>query len=190
MSLIVCEAQHPLADKPLHGFSLPDVRHDPLVGHMLARLWDLVNRHPLRDAHGCGIVALTRTGCAAHVERVSEGIAQDKARHAFFVRAGPQMMATYAAMALKSHGPAFTLMHAGHAAPAHTIVQGLMRLALAPQLIVLGGDCVQGHAHTFACLLSKSEDGRWPNLAMETLASWMSWPSDISERSSMYAIRR
>ncbi len=188
MPIVFCEEHHALADKADHGFALPDVRHDPLVGHMLARLWALMVRHALASARDCAVVALSRSGCHSHVAKVADGIAQDRARHAFFVRAGPQMMATYAAMALGAHGPTFTILHAGDGAVVRTALQGFVQMLPTAELVLLGGDSLDGRAHTFAALVSRDDAGHWPDLGLAPLSGWLDRPDSSSQRSVMHAV--
>jgi hypothetical protein len=95
---------------PKHGFPLEDNRYDPLVGLALATL-NLALRdrqEPLRPKSPV-IIALTDSGCASHVQRVVQGVADMRPRQAFFARGGLGMLATYVSLALQVHGPCFTL---------------------------------------------------------------------------------
>ncbi len=60
------------------------------------------------DLNNTNIVVVSRKGCEGHIRKVAEGIDQKKARHGFFVRGGPQTLATYTALAFGIHGAAFS----------------------------------------------------------------------------------
>lgn len=62
------------------------------------------------DLTSLNIVVVNREGCTAHIGKVSNGIANHQPAQGFFVRGGPQTLATYTALALGSHGAAFTFV--------------------------------------------------------------------------------
>jgi hypothetical protein len=62
------------------------------------------------DLSSLNVIVVSREGCVSHIEKVSSGIAKRVAAQGFFVRGGPQTLATYTALALGAHGAAFTLV--------------------------------------------------------------------------------
>lgn len=62
------------------------------------------------DLTALNIIVMNREGCTAHISKVSNGIAKHQPAQGFFVRGGPQTLATYTALALGSHGSAFTFV--------------------------------------------------------------------------------
>lgn len=62
------------------------------------------------DLTSLNIVVVNREGCFSHISKVSNGIAKQQPAQGFFVRGGPQTLATYTALALGSHGAAFTFV--------------------------------------------------------------------------------
>ena len=62
------------------------------------------------DLSTLNIIAVNREGCTAHISKVSDGVAKHQPAQGFFVRGGPQTLATYTALALGSHGAAFTFV--------------------------------------------------------------------------------
>lgn len=62
------------------------------------------------DLNSLNIVVLNRDGCAAHIEKVSNGVQKKTPRQGFFARGGPQTLASYTALAFRCHGAAFTLV--------------------------------------------------------------------------------
>jgi len=62
------------------------------------------------DLTSLNIIVVNREGCTAHIGKVSNGIANHQPAQGFFVRGGPQTLATYTALALGSHGAAFTFV--------------------------------------------------------------------------------
>jgi|CXWL01.1.fsa_nt_gi hypothetical protein len=71
--------------------------------HMLSKMTDI-------DLCALNIITVNREGCAAHIEKVSTSIKNHQPAQGFFVRGGPQTLATYTALALGSHGAAFTFV--------------------------------------------------------------------------------
>ncbi|MCB1935906.1 MAG: hypothetical protein KDF59_08195 [Nitrosomonas sp.] len=62
------------------------------------------------DLTALNIVVVNREGCTAHIRKVSNGIANHQPAQGYFVRSGPQTLATYTALALGAHGAAFTFV--------------------------------------------------------------------------------
>lgn len=62
------------------------------------------------DLASLNIVVVNREGCQSHIAKVTNGIKNHQPAQGFFVRGGPQTLATYTALALGSHGAAFTLV--------------------------------------------------------------------------------
>ena len=62
------------------------------------------------DLSTLNIIVVNREGCAAHISKVSSGIANHQPAQGFFVRGGPQTLATYTALAIGAHGAAFTFV--------------------------------------------------------------------------------
>lgn len=62
------------------------------------------------DLASLNIVVVNREGCQSHITKVTNGIKNNQPAQGFFVRGGPQTLATYTALALGSHGAAFTLV--------------------------------------------------------------------------------
>ena len=62
------------------------------------------------DLASLNIVIVNREGCKAHIAKVTNGIKNHQPAQGFFVRGGPQTLATYTALALGAHGAAFTLV--------------------------------------------------------------------------------
>jgi len=56
------------------------------------------------------IIVLNRKGCQSYIKKVSDGVTKRVARQGFFARGGPHTLATYTALALGSHGSAFTIV--------------------------------------------------------------------------------
>lgn len=107
--LIGAHCSLPTASAPAdHQFKIKDNRYDPLVGiAMLALRLTLLKVERISDS--LAIIALTDSGCSSHVKRVSDGIAEMRPRQAFFARGSANMLATYASLAMESHGPCFSL---------------------------------------------------------------------------------
>jgi len=62
------------------------------------------------DLNALNVVVVNREGCTSHIGKVSSGVASHQPAQGFFVRGGPQTLATYTALALGSHGAAFTFV--------------------------------------------------------------------------------
>jgi hypothetical protein len=62
------------------------------------------------DLTSLNVVVVNREGCKDHINKVTNGIKQNQPAQGFFVRGGPQTLATYTALALGSHGAAFTFV--------------------------------------------------------------------------------
>lgn len=95
--------------KPSINLYTKDKRYDPVVAAGLAALELAIKNKKLNNRNNIAIIGLTDSGCTEHIERVKKGIDINRPRQAYFVRAGAQTIATYAAMALQSHGPTMTL---------------------------------------------------------------------------------
>ena len=61
---------------------------------------------PLRTA----CIALVSQGCEDHLEKVLDAARQKRVKPGNFIRMGPHTVATYLAMAMGFHGPAFALL--------------------------------------------------------------------------------
>lgn len=70
----------------------------------------LLQSIPEIDLQALNIIVVNREGCRSHIQKVSNGIAKKSPAQGFFVRGGPQTLATYTALAVGSHGSAFTLV--------------------------------------------------------------------------------
>lgn len=87
-----------------------DVRADPAA---LAAVWSatkIVNGISDLDLASLHIIILNREGCKSHIDRVSSNIVDRIPAQGYFVRSGPQTLATYTALALGSHGGTFTIV--------------------------------------------------------------------------------
>jgi hypothetical protein len=62
------------------------------------------------DLTSLNVVVVNREGCKDHISKVTNGIKKNQPAQGFFVRGGPQTLATYTALALGSHGAAFTFV--------------------------------------------------------------------------------
>jgi 3-oxoacyl-(acyl-carrier-protein) synthase len=94
---------------------------------------------------------------------VTAGIAEHRPRQAFFVRAGAQTIATYAAMALDCHGPALTLSGATVVATtAWQIARRFMAAGAAQEVILLGADRIGERLVAAAFLLSAGNGAEDP----------------------------
>lgn len=62
------------------------------------------------DLTSLNIVVVNREGCKNHLNKVSNSIKKNLPAQGFFVRGGPQTLATYPALALGAHGAAFTFV--------------------------------------------------------------------------------
>jgi len=98
-----------IKETPHSGLYIKDKRYDPIVGSALIALESSLRGVNLIDPTNICIIALTDTGCINHIKKVEDGIKINRPRQAYFVRAGAQTIATYAAMALNTHGLTMTL---------------------------------------------------------------------------------
>ena len=62
------------------------------------------------DLTSLNIIVVNREGCKDHIRKVTNGIKNNQPAQGFFVRGGPQTLATYTALALGAHGTALTLV--------------------------------------------------------------------------------
>lgn len=62
------------------------------------------------DLTSLNIIVVNREGCKDHINKVTNGIKKNQPAQGFFVRGGPQTLATYTALALGAHGTALTLV--------------------------------------------------------------------------------
>lgn len=87
-----------------------DMRADPVAKAAVFSAVAAVRQMPDVNLEGLGVIAINRQGCASYVKQVVAGVEKRLPRHGLFVRGGPQTLATYTALALGCHGPAFTIV--------------------------------------------------------------------------------
>ena len=87
-----------------------DNRADPVAKAAVWSANDVIDNAKLTDSSEVSVIVVNREGCESHVKRISDGLSKRTARQGFFARGGPQTLATYTALALGCHGPAYTLV--------------------------------------------------------------------------------
>lgn len=87
-----------------------DARADPVAKAAVFAANDVIKNSNYTDISSLSVIVVNREGCASHVKRIADGLSKRVARQGFFARGGPQTLATYTALALGSHGAAFTLV--------------------------------------------------------------------------------
>ncbi len=87
-----------------------DLRSDPMVKAGLCAQIIALQKSNFKPDEKTATIGLTTKGCLSHLQKVVEAAAKNRSRTGFFVRSGPQTLASYSAMAHHSHGPTFSLM--------------------------------------------------------------------------------
>lgn len=87
-----------------------DKRADSAARVAVISAIDLIDAIEDVDLASLNVIVVNREGCVSHIGKVSSGIVKRVAAQGFFVRGGPQTLATYTALALGAHGAAFTLV--------------------------------------------------------------------------------
>ncbi|MDH5480104.1 MAG: hypothetical protein OEX11_05010 [Nitrosomonas sp.] len=87
-----------------------DKRADTAARIAVLAASNMLQEKPNIDLTSLNVVVINREGCKSHINKVSNGIKNHQPAQGFFVRGGPQTLATYTALALDSHGAAFTFV--------------------------------------------------------------------------------
>jgi hypothetical protein len=87
-----------------------DVRADLVAKVTVLSTVKLLNKIDKVDLDTLNILVVNRDGCVSHIKKVSRNIANRIPAQGFFVRGGPQTLATYTALAISSHGATFTFV--------------------------------------------------------------------------------
>ncbi len=87
-----------------------DIRADPAARMAVLSSSKLLSDSSKLDRSMLNVIVLTRKGCASHVKKVVDNIEKRVPSQGYFVRGGPQTLATYTALALGCHGCAFTVV--------------------------------------------------------------------------------
>jgi len=87
-----------------------DIRADPAARMAVFSSSKLLSDSSELDRSMLNVIVLTRKGCASHVKKVVDNIEKRIPSQGYFVRGGPQTLATYTALALGCHGCAFTVV--------------------------------------------------------------------------------
>ena len=87
-----------------------DVRADPAARAAVFCSTAVIEGVADIDLRSLNIIVVNREGCASHLHKVVTAIAKRIPRQGLFARGGPQMLATYAALAIGCNGAAFTLV--------------------------------------------------------------------------------
>jgi hypothetical protein len=87
-----------------------DMRADPVAKAAVFSANDVIKNSNIENTSELNVIVVNREGCTAHVKKISDGLSKRAARQGFFARGGPQTLATYTALALNSHGAAYTLV--------------------------------------------------------------------------------
>lgn len=87
-----------------------DSRADPVAKAAVFSANNVIDKTVIKDLSELSVIVVNREGCMSHVKRISDGLLKKVARQGFFARGGPQTLATYTALALNSHGAAYTLV--------------------------------------------------------------------------------
>lgn len=131
--------------------------------HMLSKITDI-------DLCALNIITVNREGCAAHIEKVSAGIKNHQPTQGFFVRGGPQTLATYTALALGSHGAAFTFVGdqkvLAEAISTAIYLTRAMKNSTTLLIVIVKGDTMGYQANTVFIHNSK-ESTEMPSAALE-----------------------
>jgi len=139
-----------------HLFSLKDSRYDPLVGVALCALRNILSKNGKLSA-STAVIALTDSGCRSHVKRVTDGIIESRPRQAFFARGGANMLASYASIALESHGPCFSMSGGADALRfALDVSLQMIRSNTCEQILLIAADYEQTDMHAIVLLLDGS----------------------------------
>ena len=145
---------------PKPGFEVRDKRHDPVataglvaLERALAGQMDLVTART-------AVLGVTRVGCPHHVDRVASALLKRRPRQGYFARAGAHMIATYAAMALQTHGPAFTITGSAAVIPHIFTVASQLCSGVADQVILLAADKIGDELLSVAFVLSANGSKR------------------------------
>ncbi len=87
-----------------------DKRADPAALAAVTSAVQLIETVGALDLNTLNVLVLNREGCRSHLERVNSDIQNRVPAQGFFVRSGPQTLATYTSLALGAHGAAFTIV--------------------------------------------------------------------------------
>jgi len=87
-----------------------DIRADPAARMAVLTSSKLLDVNCDLNRSTLNIIVLTRKGCESHVKRVVDNITRRVPSQGYFVRGGPQTLATYTALALGCHGCAFSVV--------------------------------------------------------------------------------
>lgn len=127
----------PLADS-LVG---KDLRGDPVVKAAVLAAEAATSALSIIQKETFGTIAVSSGGCISHLARVIDGVRQRQPRPGYFVRGGPQTIATYVAMALGFHGPTFTMTGGREAlSEAFRFSSYLIKAGLANQICIVVAD--------------------------------------------------
>jgi len=90
-----------------------DQRGDPVVRAGVLAQKNAMDREFELPKESVATIGVTLSGCQSHLDTVVKSAQNKKTRPGFFIRAGHQAIATYAAMAVQTHGPTFTWINHG-----------------------------------------------------------------------------